>query len=140
MGSLAVNVGSLHHHRNSDTEGDFLDRDEIDKSALLKRLNQKQPADDEYKSNMADDEFSLCSDMETHRDKKTVKVIQPLRYNLKRVCLFILPPPHFYPPLLIQCKVPPIELYDGCFTVYSMIQRILLLPNLNARQFALGHK
>lgn len=85
LGSLAVNVGSL-HHRSSDTEGDFLDKDEIRKNTL-KRANQSGPGDDEYKCNMADDEYSLCSDMEQNRDKKTVKVIpiQILSFHVLKI-------------------------------------------------------
>ena len=76
MGSLAVNIGSL-HHRSSDTEGDFLDKDEIHKSAL-KKANERELGDEEYKSNMADDEYSLCSDLEPNPEKKLLKV----RFNV----------------------------------------------------------
>lgn len=108
MGSLAVNVGSL-HHRSSDTEGDFLDKDEIRKNTL-KRVNQSAPGDDEYKSNMADDEYSLCSDMEQNRDKKTVKVI-PLIF-----CHFMFEDLHFI--IYFNKPLKQSELY-GCFMVYE---------------------
>ena len=79
MGSLAVNVGSLNTNQrggSSDTEGDFLDKSFDSKKGLLERVNHSLDLEDnEYKSNMADDENSVCgSDMDRVRDKKSVKV------------------------------------------------------------------
>ena len=79
MGSLAVNVGSLNTNQrggSSDTEGDFLDKSFDSKKGLLERVNHSLDLEDnEYKSNMADDENSVCgSDMDRLRDKKSVKV------------------------------------------------------------------
>ena len=61
-----MNIGSL-NHRSSDTEADFLDRDELRRDAL-KRANE------DYKSNIADDEYSLCSENDDNSSKKHVKV------------------------------------------------------------------
>lgn len=72
-----MNIGSLNHTRggSSDTEADFLDKSFDTKKEALKRANQALQGDDEYKSNMADDEHSICgSDMDRVRDKKSVKV------------------------------------------------------------------
>ena len=79
MGSLAVNVGSLNNNQrggSSDTEGDFLDKSfDSKKGVHLERANNRLEEDNEYKSNMADDENSVCgSDMDRVRDKKSVKV------------------------------------------------------------------
>ena len=79
MGSLAVNVGSLNNNQrggSSDTEGDFLDKSFDSKKGVLERANHHSlEEDNEYKSNMADDENSVCgSDMDRVRDKKSVKV------------------------------------------------------------------
>ena len=80
MGSLAVNVGSLNNNQrggSSDTEGDFLDKSFDTKKGILERANQHSSLeeDNEYKSNMADDENSVCgSDIGPVRDKKSVKV------------------------------------------------------------------
>ena len=80
LGSLAVNVGSLNNNQrggSSDTEGDFLDKSfEASKKGVLQRVNSyRLEEDNEYKSNMADDENSVCgSDMDRVRDKKSVKV------------------------------------------------------------------
>ena len=70
LGSLAVNLGSLHHQPapGSDTEGDFLDKCEIKNKTLSRSL------EDEYKNNIGDDEQSVCSDLDQHRDKNTTKV------------------------------------------------------------------
>ena len=79
LGSLAVNVGSLNNNQrggSSDTEGDFLDKSFDSKKGVLERANSyRLEEDNEYKSNMADDENSVCgSDMDRVRDKKSVKV------------------------------------------------------------------
>ena len=91
MGSLAVNVGSLNTNQrggSSDTEGDFLDKSFDSKKGLLERVNHSLDLEDnEYKSNMADDENSVCgSDMDRVRDKKSVKVDKssvPSPFHLK---------------------------------------------------------
>ena len=77
MGSLAVNVGSLNNNQrggSSDTEGDFLDKS-FDSKKVERANHHSLVEDNEYKSNMADDENSVCgSDMDRVRDKKSVKV------------------------------------------------------------------
>lgn len=78
MGSLAVNVGSLNNNQrggSSDTEGDFLDKSFDSKKVERANHHSNLEEDNEYKSNMADDENSVCgSDMDRVRDKKSVKV------------------------------------------------------------------
>ena len=74
-----MNVGSLNNNQrggSSDTEGDFLDKSFDSKKGVLERANHHSlEEDNEYKSNMADDENSVCgSDMDRVRDKKSVKV------------------------------------------------------------------
>ena len=65
LGSLAVNLGSLHHQGpGSDTEADFLDKVEI--------KNKTRP--EEYKNNRGDDELSVGSNLEQSRDKILSKV------------------------------------------------------------------
>ena len=72
-------MGSLNNNQrggSSDTEGDFLDKSfDSKKGVHLERANNRLEEDNEYKSNMADDENSVCgSDMDRVRDKKSVKV------------------------------------------------------------------
>ena len=71
-------MGSLNNNQrggSSDTEGDFLDKSFDSKKGVLERANHRLEEDNEYKSNMADDETSVCgSDMDRVRDKKSVKV------------------------------------------------------------------
>ena len=71
-------MGSLNNNQrggSSDTEGDFLDKSFDSKKGVLERANHQLEEDNEYKSNMADDETSVCgSDMDRVRDKKSVKV------------------------------------------------------------------
>ena len=71
-------MGSLNNNQrggSSDTEGDFLDKSFDSKKGVLERANHRLEEDNEYKSNMADDENSVCgSDMDRVRDKKSVKV------------------------------------------------------------------
>ena len=88
MGLIAVNIGSLNHTRggSSDTEADFLDKSFDSKKDAIKKANKALQGDDEYKSNMADDEHSVCGS-ERVRDKKSVKVD-------------ITPPLPVFPPLL----------------------------------------
>ena len=70
LGSLAVNLGSLHHQsQGSDTEADFLDKVEIKNTSRDGRA-----AEEEYKNNIGDDELSLGSDLEHCRDKILTKV------------------------------------------------------------------
>ena len=75
LGSLAVNIGSLNHTRggSSDTDADFLGKSFDSKKEAIKRANKALQGDDEYKSNMADDEHSVCGS-ERVCDKKSVKV------------------------------------------------------------------
>ena len=75
LGLFAVNIGSLNHTRggSSDTEADFLDKSFESKKDAIKRANKALQGDDEYKSNMADDEHSVCGS-ERVSDKKSVKV------------------------------------------------------------------
>ena len=72
MGSLAVNLGSLHHQQTqgSDTEGDFLDKCEIKNKVVSRALEE------DYKNNIGDDERSNCSDLDRSRDAKIIKVSQ----------------------------------------------------------------
>ena len=76
LGSLAVNLGSLHHpnhHREgSDTEADFLDKVEIKNKTNTGRGGR--PAGEEYKNNIGDDELSFGSNLEHSRDKILTKV------------------------------------------------------------------
>ena len=86
-------MGSLNNNQrggSSDTEGDFLDKSfDSKKGVHLERANNRLEEDNEYKSNMADDENSVCgSDMDRVRDKKSVKVDKssalssfPLKHN-----------------------------------------------------------
>ena len=75
LGSLAVNLGSLHQQQagpgqGSDTEGDFLDK--CDVKNKIQSLNRA--LEDEFKSSIGDDERSVCSDLERRRDNTTIKV------------------------------------------------------------------
>ena len=74
LGSLAVNLGSLHQQQaggqGSDTEGDFLDK--CDVKNKIKSLNRA--LEDEFKNSIGDDERSVCSDLEQRRDNSTIKV------------------------------------------------------------------
>ena len=84
-------MGSLNNNQrggSSDTEGDFLDKSfDSKKGVHLERANNRLEEDNEYKSNMADDENSVCgSDMDRVRDKKSVKVDKssaPSQFHLK---------------------------------------------------------
>ena len=84
-------MGSLNNNQrggSSDTEGDFLDKSfDSKKGVHLERANNRLEEDNEYKSNMADDENSVCgSDMDRVRDKKSVKVDKssaPSPFHLK---------------------------------------------------------
>ena len=70
LGSLAVNLGSLHQQgQGSDTEADFLDKVEIKNRSLPARV-----VDQEYRNNTGDDELSVGSDLEHIRDKVLTKV------------------------------------------------------------------
>ena len=75
MGLLAFNIGSFNQTRggSSDTEADFLDKSFDSKKDAIKRANKALQGDDEYKSNMADDEHSVCGS-ERVCDKKSQKV------------------------------------------------------------------
>ena len=57
---------------SSDTKADFLDKSFDSKKDAVKRANKALQGDDEYKSNMADDEHSVCGS-ERVCDKKSVK-------------------------------------------------------------------
>ena len=71
LGSLAVNLGSLHHQGpGSDTEADFLDKVEIKN----KTSSGGGRAREEYKNNSGDDELSVASNIEQSRDKILTKV------------------------------------------------------------------
>ena len=71
-------MGSLNNNQrggSSDTEGDFLDKSFDSKKVERANQHSNLEEDNEYKSNMADDENSVCgSDMDRVRDKKSVKV------------------------------------------------------------------
>ena len=71
-------MGSLNNNQrggSSDTEGDFLDKSFDSKKVERANHHSNLEEDNEYKSNMADDENSVCgSDMDRVRDKKSVKV------------------------------------------------------------------
>ena len=70
LGSLAVNLGSLHHQGpGSDTEADFLDKVEI-----KNKTSSGRAAGEEYKNNSGDDELSVASNIEQSRDKILTKV------------------------------------------------------------------
>ena len=74
LGSLAVNLGSLHHQGpGSDTEADFLDKVEI-KNKTTGVGRGGRPAGEEYKNNIGDDELSAGSNLEQSRDKILSKV------------------------------------------------------------------
>ena len=75
MGLLAFNIGSFNQTRggSSDTEADFLDKSFDSKKDAIKKANKALQGDDEYKSNMADDEHSVCGS-ERVCDKKSQKV------------------------------------------------------------------
>ena len=75
LGSLAVNLGSLHQAGlgpGSDTEADFLDKVEIKNKTNTGRGGR--PAGEEYKNNIGDDELSFGSNLEHSRDKILTKV------------------------------------------------------------------
>ena len=85
-------MGSLNNNQrggSSDTEGDFLDKSFDSKKVERANHHSNLEEDNEYKSNMADDENSVCgSDMDRVRDKKSVKVDKssalssfPLKHN-----------------------------------------------------------
>ena len=75
LGSLAVNLGSLHHQGpGSDTEADFLDKVEIKNKTSTTAGRGGRPAGEEYKNNRGDDELSVGSNLEQSRDKILTKV------------------------------------------------------------------
>ena len=73
LGSLAVNLGSLHQAGlgpGSDTEADFLDKVEIKNKTRAGRPTSGE----EHKNNIGDDESGSGSNLEHSRDKKLTKV------------------------------------------------------------------
>lgn len=102
LGSLAVNLGSLHQRKeNSDTENDFLDKDDATRRNLKNKLKELEEELDnaledgeeekEAVNNMADDEYSICGSEAGGDDKATrnrsvkVKTYFPpsQRYSIK---------------------------------------------------------
>ena len=100
LGSLAVNLGSLNHRKDSDTEADFLDKDESIRRTLHSKLKELEgefdnAADEgerkvskvtfeegekEADNTMADDEYSVCgSDNGTTNTFNKEQVIKPPR-------------------------------------------------------------
>ena len=76
LGSLAVNLGSLHQAGQgpgSDTEADFLDKVEI-RNKTNSGGRGGRPAGEEDKNNIGDDELSVGSNLEHSRDKILTKV------------------------------------------------------------------